>query len=330
MAATGKRKMIAIGSGGNKFIELLAATHELRNMAPDEDWDVIAGISAGALVGALIAMVPKLDLKAFNHEFERAKCKFLKETQCSPFRPHVPLGQFANAIFAVLFNKPSIFAGMDDFVDEEFDTERYTACSRRLLVGVFDNTGQQYLTVDSKCNCAQIMQQAILASASVPVAMPAVDIKGIGRCRDGGLCHTIPVEEIKQFIEESKSLREIVHVDLLISDQIENAPEQRPDPVNITGSLLDTCTSLVWINLQRDLVNLCYLLADTTAEQDHTLHLIRSGKQRKFKRPWGTLRVVAPKDMGPKRRVRTYFRVPKTETTEALIQKGAKAARSSM
>ena len=323
-------RMIAIGSGGNKFIELLSAAHELRNLEPHHDWDVIAGISAGALVGALISMVPQNDLAAFNHEFERAKCKFIKDAEASPFRPHVPFGQFANALFAVLLNKESLFSGMDDFVDNEFDANRYKRCGRRLLVGCFDNTHQKYLTVDSKCNSPPIMQSAILASASVPVAMPAVNINGVGRCRDGGLCHTIPVVEIKRFVEEAKSAGKRVHIDLLISDQIENPPQQRPDPINLTGSLLDTCTSLVWVNLQRDLVDLCHLLADTTADQDRALHLIRSGEQRKFDRSWGSLRVIAPKDMGPRRRIRTYFRVPKKETAEALIQKGAKAARASM
>ena len=322
--------MIAIGSGGNKFIELLSAAHELRNLNPARDWDVLAGISAGALVAALISMVPMNDLETFNSDFERARHKFVKDAKASPFRPHIPLGEFANALFAVLFNKESVFAGMDDFVDEEFDQKRYSASGRRLIVGIFDNAHQTYKSVDSKCNGVGIMRDAILASASVPVAMPAVDIAGIGRCRDGGVCHTIPVKEIKQFIDENKRAGRRVHVDLLISDQIQHPPEQRPDPINITGSLLDACTSLVWLNLERDLVELSNLLGDTRPECDRALHLLRSGAQRNFERHWGTLRVVAPIDLGPRRRVRTRFGVPRKDVAEALIEKGARAARASM
>lgn len=324
------RRMIAIGSGGNKFIELLSAAHEVRNMNPTRDWDVLAGISAGALVAALISMIPKHDLETFNHDFERAKCKFVKDAEASPFRPHIPLGEFANAIFAVLFNKESVFAGMDDFVDEEFNQRRYEASGRRLVVGIFDNTHQRYRSVDSHYNGAGIMRDAILASSSVPVAMPAVNIKDIGRCRDGGMCHTIPVKEILQFINENKRAGRRVHVDLLISDQIEHPPEPRPDPINITGSLLDACNSLVWLNLERDLVELSGLLGDTRPDCDRALHLLRSGKQRNFERHWGTIRIVAPIDLGPRRRVRTRFGVPRQEVAEALIEKGARAARASM
>lgn len=324
------RRMIAIGSGGNKFIELLSAAHELRNIDPMHDWDVLTGISAGALVAALISMIPMHDLETFNYDFERAKCKFVKDAEASPFRPHIPLGEFANALFAVMFNKESVFAGMDDFVDEEFNQRRYEASGRRLIVGIFDNTHQQYRMVDSKCNNPVILRNAILASSSVPVAMPAVNIEGIGRCRDGGMCHTIPVEEIKQFIHENKRAGRRVHIDLLISDQIEHPPEQRPDPINITGSLLDACNSLVWLNLERDLVELSGLLGDTRPECDRALHLLRSGKQRNFVRYWGTIRIVAPIDLGPRRQVRTRFGVPRQEVAEALIEKGARAARASM
>jgi len=324
------RRMIAIGSGGNKFIELLAAAHELRNMNPTRDWDVLAGISAGALVAALISLIPLNNLETFNRNFERAKCKFTKDAESSPFRPHIPLGEFANALFAVIFNKESVFAGMSDFVDNEFNTQKYETSGRQLLVGVFDNTHQQYRTVDSKCSGADTMRNAILASASVPVALPAVNVAGVGRCRDGGMCHTIPVKEIIRFVNENKRAGYRVHVDLLISDQIQRPPEQRQNPVNITGSLLDACTSLVWLNLQRDLVMLSDVLGDTRAESDHALHLIRSGKQHNFERHWGTLRVVAPIDLGSRRQVRTRFAIPKQDVAEALIQKGARAARASM
>ena len=61
----------------------------------------------------------------------------------------------------------SLFSGMDDFVDNEFDANRYKRCRRRLLVGCFDNAHQKYLTVDSKCNSPLIMKKTIVASASI-------------------------------------------------------------------------------------------------------------------------------------------------------------------
>ena len=83
--------MLAIGSGGNKFIELLAEAHELR-VRTGKDWEVLAGISAGALLCGLISMIPLNDAKAFEKDLTRAREKFIHSSKSSPFRPWVPLG----------------------------------------------------------------------------------------------------------------------------------------------------------------------------------------------------------------------------------------------
>ena len=326
--ATRERRMIACGSGGNRFPELLSAAQELRNLE-GKDWDVAAGISAGALVAGLISQIPKNDLNAFNHDFDRAKCKFMRDAEASPFRPHVPLGEFANALFCVLAGKESLFKGMSSFVKKEFDERRFRCSGRRLLVGVFDNETQSYRTVDGDNEPSEIVRQAIEASCSIPVAMPAVNVSGIGRCRDGGLVHTIPIEECLRFIEDNQREGVPCHIDLLISDSIQNPPPHQKE-CTVTSSLVDVTTSLVWLNLERDLVDLSRVLGDTHGEQQTALHLLRSGKKRNFQRPWGSIRIVAPMSLSPKRRPRTSFRVPDKRIAETLVADGARAARSSM
>jgi predicted acylesterase/phospholipase RssA len=322
--------MLAVGSGGNKFVELLAAAHELR-VVTGKDWDTLAGISAGALLCGLISMVPLNDAEAFERDLVHAREKFIHSASASPFRPWVPLGSFASALFAVMLDKPSVFKGNGKFVRREFDEHRFRSSGRRLLVGIFDQTRQQYRTVDSKWHAGRDIAQALAASSAVPVVLPGVDFKG-HLCRDGGMSHTLPVNEIVQFVKRHQG-KTRVHVDLLVSDGLRTAPHPRNHP-NVTQAMLDVCTSLVWLNLQRDLRELVRsLLVPTTAtpaDADDVLHRLRSGEQRNFDMPWGTLRVVSPVDLSPRRTPRTSFRVPQRATAEALIDKGTEAARAAL
>ena len=323
------RRLIGIGTGGNRFIELLAATHELRKLE-QKDWDVAAGISAGALVAGLISQIPKGDYDTFDHDFTRARKKFLEDHSASPFQPRYPLGQYFNAVLCMLFGRPSLFRGMSEFVDKEFDQERFKKANRQLLVGVYDNETQSYRTVSSEKETTGVVRQAIIASCSIPVAMPEASVDGIGRCRDGGLVHTIPVQECLHFISENTRQGIQSHIDLLISDAIQTPRASNPGKSTVTSSLLDVTVSIVWKNLERDLVQLSEVLGDTRQEQQTALHLLRCGDKRNFTRPWGTIRIIAPISLKPKRKTRVSFRVPDTEQSKELVKQGIAAARASM
>lgn len=323
-------RMLAIGSGGNKFIELLAAVHELR-VVTGKDWEVLAGISAGALLCALISMIPFNDAVAFERDLTRARRKFTESASASPFRPWIPLGAFASALFAVMFHKPSVFKGNGKFVRREFNNDRFRASGRRLLVGIFDQTRQRYRTIDSQWHSGRDISQAIAASCAVPVVVPGIRFQG-HLCRDGGVAHTLPIKEIFAFVKRHQG-KSRVHVDLLVSDGLRTAPQPRHQP-NVTQAMLDVCTSLVWLNLQRDLRQLVkVLLVPPKAKAEETervLHLIRSGEQRNFEMPWGSMRVVSPVDLNPRRAPRTTFRVPRRDTADALLRRGTEAAQAAL
>lgn len=323
-------RMLAVGTGGNKFYELLVEAHELR-VATGKDWDVLAGISAGALLCGLISMIPLNDAETFEHDLRQAKAQFVEDASASPFRPWVPFGAFASALFAVMFGKPSIFKGNGKFVRQEFDNQRFRRSGRRLLVGVFDQTQQQYRTVDSNWHSGREVQTAIAASCAVPVVVPGIHFKG-HLCRDGGMVHTIPIKEMIAFVKRNEG-KTRVHIDLLVSDGLKAAPQPRSNP-NVTQAMLDVCTSLVWLNLQRDLRQLVQRLLSPPgadrAQVEQVLTRLRSGKQRNFSMPWGTMRVVSPVDLNPRRAPRTTFRVPKRDTATALMQQGVEAAKAAL
>ena len=322
-----QHRLLACGSGGNRFIELLEAAKVLRNKT-GQDWDTLCGISAGALLFGMISMLPMDDLDAFNAKFDEAVKQFTSDSTASPFRPWIPLGAFASALFAVMF-RPALFPGNKAFVKREFDKQKFHASGRRLLVGIFDNTLQKYKTVDSKFHTAADMRRAITASSAVPAVMPSVAFEG-HVCKDGGMVHSIPVKEILVYVQGHR--REWpVHVDLLVSDGMQRPPQPHAEE-SVTSSMLDVCSSMVWLNLQRDLRELVVrLLVDKQQDVEAVLWRLRTGKQRNFERPWGTLRVVSPVDLGPRRRVRkkydvSNFAVPSERTAKRLMQEGRRAA----
>ena len=199
------------------------------------------------------------------------------------------------------------------------------ASGRRVQVGYFDEVTQRYCTADSKWHNLKTLRDAVTASCAVPVALPPGCVQG-HRARDGGIVHTIPCNEIVRWVESYKGTSR-VHVDLLLSDGINLPPRPSTKPT-VISSATDLSSSIVWLNLQRDLRALCRrLLCDSRDQLDEVVMNLRNGKTRYFERPWGTMRVVAPVDLTPKRLVRTSFRVPDKKITDLLAQLGEDAVR---
>ena len=73
----------------------------------------------------------------------------------------------------------------------------------------------------------------------------------------------------------------------------------------------------------------CLYSVDLSAV-DNVLDRLRGGEQRNFDMPWGSLRVVSPVDLGPRRTPRTTFRVPHRDTATALLDRGTEAARRAL
>lgn len=319
-------RLLACGSGGNRFMTLVAECLALRNaMPPGEDWRCACGVSAGALLAALVGTIKFGDLDEFNARFHRAKCQFQNGDDSSPYHAWIDIGSFFNAIYALLFNKPSLFHGNREFIKREMREHAIETSGRRVQVGYFDEETQRYCTSDSRWHDFKTLRDAVTASCAVPVALPPGCVRG-HRARDGGIAHTIPVQEVIRWVESYRGTSR-VHVDLLLSDGI-NAPPRPSHKPTVVGAATDLSSSIVWLNLQRDLRALCQkLLCDDPERLDEVVMNLRNGKTRNFDRPWGTMRVVAPVDLTPKRSVRTSFRVPTKKMTDILAHLGEDAAR---
>ena len=182
-------KMLALSAGGDRGAVLVGMLHGMYRVLGREgvDWKEIAGISAGAVVGALVSnTIPE----TFDTKMESAKDLF----ELGGFHvvaPHTRWGFLINSLDALFYydslynNEPMKKILSDNFSENLMFT--------KLRVGAYNRDKCCYETFDSN------FHKAILASAAVPIVYPPVEIDGC-KYQDGGMRHIIPVEEIMEFI----------------------------------------------------------------------------------------------------------------------------------
>lgn len=188
---TGPR-LLALSAGGDRGAVLVGMLHGLYRVEGKErvNWRQITGISAGAIVGGLVSQTLP---ETFDKNMEHAKDLF----ELGGFhvvQPHTRWGFYINAIDA-LWYYDSLYsnAPMCKLIEENFNENlSFTP----LKVGAYNKDTCEYETFTDN------LKTAIIASASVPIVFPAVQI-GLHKYQDGALRHIIPVEEIFQFIKEN-------------------------------------------------------------------------------------------------------------------------------
>lgn len=191
-------RLLALSAGGDRGAVLVGMLHGLYRVGGRNrvDWREIAGISAGAIVGGLVSQTLP---ETFDQKMEHAKDLF----ELGGFHvvePHTRWGFYINAIDA-LWYYDSLYsnAPMCKLIDENFNEN---LSFTKLKVGAYNKDTCEYETFTDN------LQTAIVASASVPIVFPAVQI-GSHKYQDGGMRHIIPVEEIFEFIKEHPSGCEI-------------------------------------------------------------------------------------------------------------------------
>ncbi len=206
------KKLLALSGGGDRGAVLVGMLHGVyRALGKDAvKWDQIAGISAGAIVGALVSQTTPYD---FDKRMEHARDLF-ESGGFHVVTPHINLGYFANMVNALMYHD-SIYSNeaMRTLISDNYDIANELI---HLQVGMYNKGTCEYETYEGPKK-----EDAIIASAAVPIIFPPVNING-KMYSDGGSRHMIPVEEVFEFIEKNKG--DTILVDLMICYPI-NSPE---------------------------------------------------------------------------------------------------------
>lgn len=187
-------RLLALSAGGDRGAVLVGMLHGLYKCKGRDrvDWDQVSGISAGAIVGGLVSQTLP---QTFDSKMELARDLF-EVGGFHVVQPHTRWGFYVNAIDAVWYYD-SLYSNepMKKMINDHFNEG---LCYTDLTVGAYNKDSCEYEIFKHD------LHRAILASASVPIVLPAVQI-GEHKYQDGGMRHIIPVQEIFEFIERNEN-----------------------------------------------------------------------------------------------------------------------------
>ena len=303
------KSFLALSGGGDRGCVLIGMLTELYHMKGESviQWEEVAGISAGALVGSLVAQT---DNKNFDDKVKEAKSIFLAGG-FHVVENWVWGGQIINLLDALLYHE-SVFqnAPMKQLIQDNFKKENL---KRKIHVGAYNKTKCKYESFDS---AHEKFEQAIMASASVPVVLPSVEING-SRYEDGGMRHLIPVIEIENWVKKTIGPK---HVDIMVCFPINNVEAfiRMTTPETNYPLLNQACRSMSDIMLQQmvnDLQTVAKLCGVKTEE-------LMKSNCNEFTNGDLTIRLLSPSDG-------TYssFIHMNPKSSMSMFESGARAVR---
>lgn len=191
-------------------------------------WDVIAGVSVGAINGAFLAQYPKTsiptnDLANF----------WLNITGNKSIYKEWPLWKLQSLWTGSLYNT----APLRELLKKRLDTEALKKSNVKLSVGaVALETGEyKSIGIDSvlKQSSPSTVIDWIMASAAFPVAFPPIKIDGLNWV-DGGVRDITPITDVVNMV----SVSEIDHIDVITTAPL-GVPADNSFPKRSTISVTD-------------------------------------------------------------------------------------------
>lgn len=222
------RALVLSGGGRNGSYQVGALKHLLGERGVQ--YDVICGVSVGAINGAHMAQFPKGE--------EGAALASLEElwgaiSDRRVFRHWYRLGKLGDAL-GVILGKPSVYdtSPLWRFIDAHIDRDRIVASGHKLCVGAVEVGSWEYRTF-TEADLSIV--DAVKASSAFPIFFRPVEIDG-GQWVDGGVRNITPLAEA---IHAGATRVDVLMCSL---DSVEyDAPKMRLR--HLMGGVLDTLLS---------------------------------------------------------------------------------------
>ena len=249
--------LLACSAGGDRIAFLLGIVDHMASVKGYKEygkWDNVCGISAGSMFAAYISNTTP---DSFEKDITHLKHMFFTKPM-NAVSPWVKGGQIINMLDSLIYH-PSFFSNkiLRKGILDYFDPKNI---KRTLEVGCFNKTDSSYRTFNSDVSLKD-MGNAVLASASVPLVFPPVQI-GDKKYQDGCMRHLIPVEEIKRFIQMKEGPK---HIDLLVcyptNDRklfMEMVKDRFASP--LVSEAMDAIVNMMVEQLENDLVELAHIM----------------------------------------------------------------------
>lgn len=156
-----------------------------------EEWDLIAGVSVGALNGGFLAQYEKGQQLAGVHDLEQfwLNIKSNKDVYRNWF-----FRQLSSLWRGGLYNT----APLKKLVYDNINPDRYNESGVSLIVGAVSYETGDYYSRSTQRDGTENIRDWILASASFPVAFPTVPIDG-QHWTDGGVRNITPLFDVLSY-----------------------------------------------------------------------------------------------------------------------------------
>jgi NTE family protein len=252
------RKVALILSGGGARGAFQVGAEKYARQVKGYQWDIIAGVSVGAMNGGMLAM----------HRY----------TRLMELWDHISDDQVYTGGFN-LFSLIKIFLGAKSFysndplrrlMQQEFEAGRIID---DLHVGAVSLVSGEYVQFTRE---SLELSKAILASASIPVVWPPVEISDdFPAMVDGGVRNISPVGDVLELEPD-----EIVIINCG-SEQPVAKPDAGSNVLSIGMRTLDIMENEIFVNDMREFLRINALVREAE-EQGYVLHHPNSGKPYKY------------------------------------------------
>ena len=256
--ATSPRKIALILSGGGARGAFQVGAEKFAREARGYHWDIIAGVSVGAMNGAMLAM----------HRYAR-----LLEIWHSISDKQVYTGGFnLLSLVKILFGARSFYGNgpLKKLMEGEFAAGRIL---EDLRVGAVSLPTGEYVQFTKE---SLELSKAILASASIPVVWPPVDVSPeFPAMVDGGVRNITPVGDVLSMEPD-----EIVIINCG-NAKIPMMPGVSANVLTISLRTLDIMQNEIFINDMKQFLRINALVKEAE-QQGAQLHHPRTGKLYKY------------------------------------------------
>ncbi|OGN95709.1 MAG: hypothetical protein A2Z71_06950 [Chloroflexi bacterium RBG_13_50_21] len=252
------KKIALILSGGGARGAFQVGAEKYAREVKGYHWDIIAGVSVGALNGAMLAM----------HRYTR-----LMELWDSISDPQVYTGGFnLVSLVKLMFGAKSFYgnAPLQKLMQHEFEAGRIID---DLHVGAVSLISGEYVQFTKE---SLELARAILASASIPVVWPPVDVAPDRTAMvDGGVRNISPVGDVLDLEPD-----EIVIINCS-PEQPSNTPHASANVLSIGMRALDIMQNEIFVNDMKEFLRINALVKEAE-EQGCFLHHPKTGRLLKY------------------------------------------------
>ncbi len=252
------RKIALVLSGGGARGAFQVGAEKYAREVKGYQWDIIAGVSVGALNGAMLAM----------HRFLR-----LLELWDHISNSQVYTGGFnLVALVKILFGAKSFYGNepLKKMMQSEFEAGRILD---DLHVGAVSLISGEYVQFTRE---SLELSKAILASASIPVVWPPVDVSADHPAMvDGGVRNITPIGDVLALEPD-----EIVIINCG-NEKPTSRPEAASNVLSIGMRALDIMQNEIFLNDMKDFLRINALVKEAS-QQGVVLHHPQSGRPLKY------------------------------------------------